>query len=166
MLYLFILRLFGITWNCFNVKIFGMLSGFCSLQRLNVLSFMPWTINGFVNCIFSPSARWYHSSHSSHLLSLPSHAALGCSFNLLPLYQANPTARLCKHNKRPGCTPGSSGRTAKQTAANLGLGLLRPSCLPTLITQDIKARCFCRSQLSLTRKVSGGADILEFRHVS
>lgn len=82
-----------------------------------------------------------------HLLSLPSHAALGCSFHLLPLYQAIPTGCLCKHNERHGCTPGPGVGTAEKTGANLWTGPLRPSCLAALITQDIKARRFCRSQL-------------------
>lgn len=71
---------------------------------------------GFVNFIFSLSSHHFLSDGalvaSPHLLYLPSHTALGCSFNLLPLYQSNPTGCLCKHNKRHGYTLGSSVKTA------------------------------------------------------
>lgn len=82
------------------------------------------------------AVRWHYSSHSSHLLSLPSHCALSCSFNLLPLYQANPTGCLSKYNKRHGYKLGSTVKTTNQTPPNLCFGPACPSCLHTIITQD------------------------------
>ncbi|MED6236204.1 hypothetical protein ATANTOWER_005803 [Ataeniobius toweri] len=65
-----------------------------------------------------------------------SHAALGCSFNLLPLYQANSTGCLSKRSQPHGCTPGFGVRMPNTTRPNLCSGPLYPSCLPTVITQD------------------------------
>lgn len=90
--------------------------------------------------------HWYYSYHSSHLLSVPSHTAFSCSFNLLPLYQANPTWCLSTDSKHHRCTLDSTVKPANKTQLNLCSGPLHPSCLLPFITQDkaktSKLHCF------------------------
>lgn len=103
----------------------------------------------FAHCPASDTS--YAATHLYDTLSLLSRFASGCSFHLLPLYQAIPTVCLCKHNKRHGCTRGPPVLGLLRKQANLWSGSLRPSCLAALTTQDIKALWFCRSQLLVDR---------------
>lgn len=101
----------------------------------------------------APPVRHLQCSHSSLLPLCPCPVTLlwvviSIYFHFIRLFQlcvcANTTSVTAAH-EGPGI------ETTEKTEANLWPGSLRPSCLASLVTQDIKARWFCRSQLWVDR---------------